>query len=134
MPFQRVYVVNTPNIIQVIQAKANASLFVPNLLDFGILFSGLNNDSRKIMKRAVYAEGNVFTSGVHKYLLTGRTLHAASRTAIAKLAAEVPRNVDTGAPTGLLEVIRHSLMSALTGAVYGPANPYNDPIVEKSWT
>jgi hypothetical protein len=46
MPFQGLYIVHTPDLIQTIQSKANAAIFVHNLLDFGMLFSGLNKESQ----------------------------------------------------------------------------------------
>lgn len=71
MPFQRLYVVHAPHLIQIIQSKANAKTYVPNLLDFGMLFSGLNTESQTTLRRAFGLKGNGFTMSVHKYLLGG---------------------------------------------------------------
>lgn len=133
MPFQRMYVVHEPHLMKLIQSKANATTFVPNLLDFGMLFSGLKKESRQVLRKAFASDGNVFTMSVHKYLLSGSFLTAATRTAVDRLSASVPNNLEKGHPQGLLGSIRHELAMAFTGAIYGPENPYDDPEIESSW-
>jgi hypothetical protein len=133
MPFQRLYVVHTPNLIQAIQSKANAATFIPNLLDFGMLFSGMNKQSHSILTKAFEANGNAFTMSVHKYLLSGPSLRAVTTTAVDKLSASLPNNFAKNDGEGLLESVRHELTLALTGAIYGPENPYDDPETEASW-
>jgi hypothetical protein len=133
MPFQRLYVVHTPKLIQVIQSKANAGTFIPNLLDFGMLFSGLNKESQHILGGAFGLEGNSFTMSVHKYLLSGTYLKTATRAAVDRLSASLPNNIAGTYQGGLLDLVRHELTLALTGAIYGPENPYEDPLIETSW-
>jgi hypothetical protein len=82
MPFQRLYAVHAPHPIQVIQSKANATTFVPNLLDFSMLCSGLNKDSQTTLRNAFGLQGNGFTMSVHEYLLYGPSLRAATKTAV----------------------------------------------------
>jgi hypothetical protein len=115
-----------------IQNKANAATFIPNLLDFGMLFSGLNTKSRRILTKTFGLQGNAFTTSVHKYLLSGPSLRVATSTAVEKLSASVPNNL-AESRGGLLELVRHELTLALTGAIYGPENPYDDPHIERSW-
>jgi hypothetical protein len=133
MPFQRLYVVQTPHFIQAIQSKANAATFIPNLLDFGMLFSGLNADSQTKLRSAFGLKGNGFTMSVHKYLLSGESLKAATRTAVDRLSASLPNSLAVNDEKKLLESMRHELTIAMTGAIYGPENPYDDPKVETSW-
>ncbi|PVH98227.1 cytochrome P450 [Periconia macrospinosa] len=132
MPGQRVYVVSGTQLVQSIQSKANASTFVANLLDFGILFSGMSKDAKEVLK-AGYSHGNQFTASVHKYLLFGPTLKAASSIAVEKLTAGMQNGFASHEPIGLLETIQHQLTLAMTGAVYGPANPFQDPEMESNW-
>lgn len=135
MPFQRMYIVNGAELIRIIQTKANLTTFVPNLLDFGLLFSGVDKESRKLISETYATQGNGFTISVHKFLVQGPTLQDACQTAVAKLAACVPSSFSaSGADEiSLLETIKHDLMLALTGAIYGPENPYDDPDIEASW-
>ncbi|KAF2635590.1 cytochrome P450 [Massarina eburnea CBS 473.64] len=133
MPFQRMYVINAPHLIQAVQTKANLKVFVPNLLDFGMMFSGLSNEGRKVMAEAVSCSGNNFTRAVHKYLLSGQSLRAATRTAIDCLAMSVPNSLARRRQISMLEYIRHEMMLAMTSAIYGPENPYEDPAIEASW-
>ncbi|CAO2647593.1 Nn.00g085150.m01.CDS01 [Neocucurbitaria sp. VM-36] len=133
MPFQRLYVVHAPQLIQTIQSKANAATFIPNLLDFGMLFSGLNKESQRTLRNAFGVKGNGFTMSVHKYLLSGSSLKAATMAAVDRLSASLPNNFGQGRKEGLLELVRHELTLALTGAIYGPENPYDDPDIEASW-
>ena len=132
MPFQRLYVVHAPHLIHIIQSKANARTFVPNLLDFGMLFSGLNKESQATLRKAFGTHGNGFTMSVHKYLLSGDSLKIATQAAIDRLRGGLSNRVDE-VKGGLQEIVRHELTLALTGAIYGPENPYNDPEVEESW-
>jgi hypothetical protein len=132
MPFQRLYVVHAPHLIQVIQSKANATTFVPNLLDFGMLFSGLNKDSQTTLRNAFGLQGNGFTMSIHKYLLSGPSLKPATKTAVDRLSASL-LNLEDGRQDGLLELVRHELPLAMTGAIYGPENSYDGPEIEASW-
>ena len=132
MPFQPLYVVHAPYLIHTIQSKTNARTFVPNLLDFGMLFSGLNKESQATLHKAFGTHGNGFTMSVHKYLLSGDSLKIATQAAIDRLRGGLSNRVDE-VKGGLQEIVRHELTLALTGAIYGPENPYNDPEVEESW-
>lgn len=133
MPFQRLYVVHAPHLIHAIQSKANAKTYVPNLLDFGMLFSGLNTESRNTLRKQYASKGNGFTLSVHKYMLSGPSLGIATKAAIDVLTASLPNSLMSNEKSGLQEIVRHELTSALTGAIYGPENPYDDPTVETSW-
>lgn len=133
MPFQRLYVVHAPQLIQIIQSKANAGTFIPNLLDFGMLFSGLNRESQRTLRNAFGVKGNGFTMSVHKYLLSGSSLKVATMAAVDRLSASLPNSFEEGREEGLLELVRHELTIAMTGALYGPENPYDDPEIEASW-
>jgi hypothetical protein len=120
-------------LINAIQSKANASTFNPNLLDFGMLFSGLNKNAKTTLRRAVGFSGNSFTFGVHKYMLSGPWLKFVTGLAVDKLSLSLPSNLGDSTHGGLLESVRHDLTLAMTGAVYGDDNPYYDPQVESSW-
>ena len=132
MPFQRLYVVHAPHLIQIIQSKTNAQTFVPNLLDFGMLFSGLNKKSQTTLRKAFGLHGNGFTMSVHKYLLSGTSLKIATKAAIDRLTTSLSNNLND-VRGGLQEIVRHELTLAMTGAIYGPENPYDNPIIEDSW-
>ncbi|KAH9876533.1 hypothetical protein J1614_003664 [Plenodomus biglobosus] len=133
MPFQRLYIVHAPDLIRVIQSKGNATTFVPNLLEFGMLFSGLQKQSQNTLREAFGVQGNGFTMSVHKYLLSGLSLQSATKTAVDRLSASIPNSFEDDRNGGLFELLRHELTLALTGAIYGPENPYDDPEVESSW-
>jgi hypothetical protein len=124
--------VHAAHLIQSIQSKANAATFAPNLLEFGMLFSGINKDSRRILTKAFGQQGNAFTMSVHKYLLSGPSLGVATSVAVDKLSASLPNNF-AETKGGLLELVRHELTLAMTGAIYGPENPYDGPDIEGSW-
>lgn len=133
MPFQRFYVVHAPYLIHVIQSKANAQTFVPNLLDFGMLFSGLDTESQSTLRKAFGLKGNGFSVSVHKYLLSGPSLEIATKAAVDRLTASLPNSFSNNNKGGLQEMVHHELTLAFTGAIYGPENPYDDPAIEASW-
>jgi len=132
MPFQRLYIVHAPHMINIIQNRANAGTFVPNLLDFGMLFSGLHESSQAVLRKGFGSQGNGFTMSVHKYLLSGPSLQVATKAAINKLSASLPDSFKC-CQAGLLDILRHELTLAFTGAIYGAENPYKDPEIESSW-
>jgi hypothetical protein len=61
MPFQRLYIVYHVDLIRVIQSAAKLTTYVPNLLEFGVLFSGVNSESRNLIREKFAAHGNGFT-------------------------------------------------------------------------
>jgi hypothetical protein len=93
-----------------------------------MLFSGLNKDSQATLRKAFGSHGNGFTMSVHKYLLSGDSLKIATQAAVDRLSNRVDE-----LKGGLQEIVRHELILAMTGAIYGPENPYDDPEVEESW-
>ncbi|CAI6331650.1 unnamed protein product [Periconia digitata] len=132
MPFQRVYVVCANQFIHAVQSKAHAAAFVPTLLEFGILFSGMAKSAKKCLQ-AGYKNGNQFTASVHSYLLWGPTLQSATRLAMDRLISSMHSGFSSPDRVGLLETTQHQLTLAMTGAVYGPHNPFNDPAMEADW-
>lgn len=119
MPPQRLYNVHMPDLIQAIQSKANAAVFVPNPLDFGMLFSGLNQESQRVLRNDFDVHGNGFTMSAHRYLISGPSLNAATRAAVDRLGVSIRNNL-AGISGGLLESVRYELTLSLTGAIYGP--------------
>jgi hypothetical protein len=69
---------------------------------------------------------------VHKYLLSGDSLKIAIQAAIDRLRGGLSNRADE-LKGGLQEIVRRELTLAMTGAIYGPENPYDDPEVEESW-
>jgi hypothetical protein len=132
LPFSRIYIVNTPALIQAVHRQANSISFNPVGRDFGFLFSGLEQKSQDMLKKAYDGDGNGFTSLVHQYLKDGPFLHDASRAAVVHLAGTIPQ-FPRGVPLNLFDTIRHALTMALTDTVYGPHNPFRDPEVEANW-
>jgi hypothetical protein len=56
---------------------------------------------------------------VHKYLLSGPSLNAATRAAVDRLSVSLHDRL-AGNSGGSLDSVRHELTLSLTGAVYGP--------------
>jgi hypothetical protein len=133
MPFQRLYVVHTPHLIHIIQSKANASTFVANLLDFGMLFSGLTKESKAALASAFGLSDNAFTQSVHKHLRSDTYLRTTTSNAVERLSASIPSCLNDSSFGVLLDLVRRELTMALTGAIYGPEKPYHDPNIEASW-
>ena len=132
LPFSRLYIVNTPALIQAVNLQANTISFDNVGRDFGFLFSGLEQVSQDILEKAYNGDGNGFTSLVHQYLTGGPFLHNASRAAAVHLASSVPQFLG-GVPLNLFDTVRHALTMALTDTVYGPHNPFRDPEIEANW-
>jgi hypothetical protein len=132
LPSSRLYIVNTPTLIQAVHRQANAISFDNVGRDFGFLFSGLKQESQNILKKAYDGNGNGFTSLVHQYLKDGFFLRNASRAAVVHLSGTVPQFL-RGVPLNLFDTVRHTLTMAFTDTVYGPHNPFRDPEIEANW-
>ena len=113
--------------------QSQCSDFHTKSLDFGMLFSGLNSESQNALRNGFELKGNNFSLSVHKYLLSGPSLRIVTRAAVDRLTASLTNKFTTSTQNGLQEMVRHELTLALTGAIYGPENPYDDPIIEASW-
>lgn len=97
-----------------------------------MLFSGLNAKSQAALREGFALHGNGFSMSVHKYLLAGESLKVATKSAIDRLTGSLSNRVDE-VKGGLQDFVRHELTLAMTGAIYGPENPYDDPAIEQSW-
>jgi hypothetical protein len=133
VPLHRLYVVNAPELIHAVQSRANALTLVPNLLDFGMLFSGVDAKSRRILNGLGYHNANPLTKATNKWLNSKSSLEAVTRTALGELVPMIRASFSPPNPIGLLETFRHALTLAMTGAIYGPGNPFYDPDIERSW-
>jgi hypothetical protein len=107
--------------------------FVSNLLDFGILYSGVTKRSENLLREAYRDNGNSFTAIVHKTLLSKVSLMSITSDAVNILNKDLENTISQRSRGGLLDIIRHQLTLAMTGAIYGPNNPYKDSSVEAVW-
>ncbi|KAF2192965.1 cytochrome P450 [Zopfia rhizophila CBS 207.26] len=78
-----------------------------------------------------YRDINVGT--IQKFLAPGPFLAGLTRSTIQKLSTSIGLLGFQKKPHNLFACIRHHTTLAATGAVYGPQNPFLDPVIETSW-
>jgi hypothetical protein len=93
VPFQRLYIINAPHIIQSVECRANRVSFVSNLLDFGILYSGVTKRSENLLREAYRHSGNSFTAIVHKTLLSKVSLMSITSDAVNILNKDLANTI-----------------------------------------
>lgn len=74
-----------------------------------------------------------FYKAIHAPLSPGPDLDAMNRAMAQGVTVAMDRlscNQTGGNVIGLLEFIKHEITLATTDSVYGPHNPFNDPVVE----
>lgn len=131
------YVVNSPQLITAIQAQFRALSFTAIEASIAATLPGCKQTTVDTISRDVAKdEGYLmsFPKYVHAALSAGPGLDAMNRRAIRVIS----KSLDDWSRKGATEVqlwhwVRHELLLASTEGVYGPQNPFRDPVMEKAW-
>ncbi|KAI0096081.1 cytochrome P450 [Nemania sp. FL0031] len=137
LPGIRLYVVNSSSLIQRIQRQFLTLSFTAIEARIAANLIGVTEATSKIIKHNATSEDGYLMSlpkYLHSALSTGPALYDMNRRSVQviakslnKLAQEGPTTVD------MFQWVRHELLLASTEGVYGPNNPFRDPIMEQAW-
>jgi hypothetical protein len=136
LPFIRMYIVNSTELIPLLQKQWRTVSFAAIAANAGITV-GMSKEAVSIMHQDLTSEHS-FSVGWPRFILPamnpGNDLDAINRRAVEVLADEL-EVLRAKAPVklGLSQWSRHIMVTATTEAVWGPQNPYRDPVIAEAW-
>ena len=139
LPGLRVYVVNSTNLIPVVQRQWRTLLFPPVTVRAAETAMGVSKAGLDIMRDDMVTESGFmhgFIKAVHPALSSGTaSLDELTGNALQVLSESLDSIVQQGPPrrVNMFEWIRHELLMATTDGVYGPHNPLREPANEADW-
>ncbi|KAI0598176.1 cytochrome P450 [Biscogniauxia sp. FL1348] len=136
MPFSRMYIVNATELVPVLQKQWRTVSFAAIAADAGSLV-GMRKEALEIMHKDLTSEHG-FSVSWPKYITPvmspGKDLDELSRSAIEVFVQELGKLNKSGAVrTGLWRWTNLIMDTSTTEAVWGPKNPYRDPVVAQAW-
>jgi hypothetical protein len=136
LPFIRMYIVNSTELIPLLQKQWRTVSFAAIAADASLTV-GMSKEAVSIMHQDLTSEHS-FSLSWPRFILPamnpGNDLDAINRRAVEVLANELEVLRAKGpVKLGLSQWSRQIMVTATTEAVWGPQNPYRDPAVVKAW-
>ncbi|KAI0380529.1 cytochrome P450 [Hypomontagnella monticulosa] len=136
LPFSRMYVVNATELIPALQKQWRTVSFAAIAADAGHLV-GMSKEATEVMRRDLTSEHG-FSVSWPKYIAPimspGKDLDELNRKAIEVFVEELGKLKTQGsARTGLWQWTSRTMDKSTSEAVWGPQNPYRDPVVAEAW-
>lgn len=136
LPFSRIYVVNSTELIPALQKQWRTVSFPAIAADAGYIV-GMSKEAIEIMHQDLTNEHS-FSVSWPRYIISamgpGSDLDAINRKSIEILADEMDTLRAQGTVrVGLREWSRHTMTVTTTEAVWGPLNPYRDNVIAEAW-
>jgi hypothetical protein len=137
MPGARIYVVNSTNLIPVIQRQFRTIAFTPWAARAFKYAMGGSKTAKDIMEVDMTEDHGYlmsFDTAIHPTVSPGPALDAMNRASVQAVTASLDRlRRQSPITVDMYKWIRHEVLLATTNAVYGPMNPYRNPAVEEAW-
>ncbi|KAI1087193.1 cytochrome P450 [Rostrohypoxylon terebratum] len=136
LPFSRMYIVNATELVPALQKQWRAVSFAAIAADAGNLV-GISKKGIEIMHKDLMSEHG-FSVSWPKYITPvmspGKDLDELSRVAIEVFVKELQNlRSQRAVQTGLWQWTNYIMDRSTTEAVWGPENPYRDPVVNQAW-
>ncbi|KAF2832521.1 cytochrome P450 [Ophiobolus disseminans] len=130
------YIVNSTELIPLLQKQWRTVSFAAIAADAGITV-GMSKEAVRIMHEDLTSEHS-FSVSWPRYILPamgpGKDLDAINRRSVEVLADEMEAlRANNIVRLGLSQWSRQTMVTASTEAIFGPQNPYRDPIVAEAW-
>lgn len=130
------YIVNATELIPVLQKQWRTISFAAIAADAGKLV-GMSKEGIEILHRDLTSEHG-FSVSWPKYITPvmgpGEDLDAINRKSVEIYATEMDKLRGRGnVKVGLWQWSRQIMVTSTTEAVWGPQNPYRDPVVADAW-
>ncbi|KAK8080329.1 cytochrome P450 [Apiospora hydei] len=137
MPFQRIYVVNSPSLIPELEKQWRAVSFAAIAADADHVV-GMSKEAQEIMHRDLMSEHSfsvswpIFTAPA---IAPGKDLDMTSRRFVETLSAQLDPMRAQGCPVkvGLYGMLRKLMEISGTEAIWGRQNPYRDSAIADAW-
>ncbi|KAI1868481.1 uncharacterized protein JN550_006397 [Neoarthrinium moseri] len=136
LPFQRMYIVNSTELIPLLQKQWRTVSFAAIAAEAGSVV-GMSKEAVRVMHQDLTSEHG-FSVSWPRFIIPamgpGKDLDAINRRSIEVLASEMETLSAQGTlKLGLSQWSRKTMVTATTEAVWGPHNPYRDPAVAEAW-
>ena len=137
-----IYVITSPNLIKSVQKLPKVLAFPPMAAQFAMTVCGSSKEANDVLKVNVRGdEGDwgysmSFLKILHPSLAPGPALDAMNRVMIKNIEVSVQKlqtQTRAGLRINLVQWLRHEITIATTNSVYGPKNPFQDPMIEKAF-
>lgn len=137
MPGTRLYVINSPSLLAPVQSQFRALSFPAIEANIAANVIGVNKATNAIVGHHVNQDDGYlmnFPKYVHSALSAGPGLDAMNRRSVQVIAKSLNEHAQRGvSAVSMFKWIRHELLLATTEGVYGPNNPFRDPVMEEAW-
>lgn len=136
MPFSRMYIVNSTELIPELQRHWRTVSFGAISAGAGAI-TGMSDKGLELLNRDLQNEHD-FTLSTPKFITPsmapGEDLDAMNRRAVEIYAEETEALRERGAVrVGLREWVRQIMVTSTSEAVWGPQNPYGDAAIAEAW-
>jgi cytochrome P450 len=143
LPGQKIYIVTSPGLVQVIQKQHKILAFPPISVRFSSTVCGSSKEAQAILEQNVNGDDGEhgismeIHAAMHQALKPGPLLDDMNRDMIREIAKSLDALEPAPGSTkkiGLYAWLRDAITLATTRSVYGPLNPYEDKaIVDAFW-
>lgn len=138
MPGQRIYVVNSLSLIPSMQRQIKTIAFAPIEAQAAATVMGVGRAGNAIIGSDKMFEDDsylsTFVPSLHPALSPGPGLDAINGAAIRYISKSLENLCANGSTTvEMFSWIRQQIFRATTEAIYGPENPFRDPVLEEAW-
>lgn len=138
MPGQRIYVVNSVSLIPALQRQIKTIAFAPIEAQAAAMVMGVGPagnaiiGSDKMLEDGSYL--STFVPSIQPAMAPGPGLDAINGAAVRYISDSLEDLRGKGPVTvELFSWVRRELFMATTESIYGPKNPFRDPVLEKAW-
>ncbi|KAK4198278.1 putative 25-hydroxycholesterol 7-alpha-hydroxylase [Triangularia verruculosa] len=137
LPGIRLYVVNSTNLIPVVQRQWRILIFPPVTARASEFAMGGSKEALAIMREDMITDNGFmhsFIRATHPALSNGPVLDGLNGNALEVLTASLDNIASQGHKKAkMYDWMRHEFLMATTDSVYGPHNPLRDPSNEAAW-
>lgn len=142
MPGGRMYVVNSPDLVNSIQRQPRIVSFWFIEAVFTAKLGMMSNEAGKLLLQGVNGERDgtpsLLVEGLkvtHRTMMPGETFDQMLYVAVQEINTALGRfdRDEKARRIDLWDWSQHEITIATTASVYGPKNPFQDPMVEKAF-
>ncbi|KAI1298850.1 cytochrome P450 [Xylaria venustula] len=138
LPFARLYVVNSPQLVQTLQRRTRTISFAPIMVRMASTIMGLSTHAVEVIgEKHLDDHGFIhqFTQNLRATLNPGPKLDTLNRKSVQIIAASLDKLSRSKTPLKLnmVDWIYKEVMIATTEGVYGPHNPFKEPTVQEAF-
>jgi hypothetical protein len=134
LPFQRIYIINSTDLIPMVQRQFRILDFAPLEAKAAMNVMGATAAARKILVRDGFRYPILFDKAIHPAVTPGPKLDALNAAVIKEVSKAIDALIDQAPKTlKLYEWIRKQITATTTEAVYGPKNPFRSDSLQAAY-